>query len=602
MGCGAAFGEEEPAKQPQPAPQAGKAGAAAPVQPKAQAKPKPKAQPKAKAKAKEDRRPLEKGGGGSLPDFLAGLGVSEVPKAEGAMKKNGIHTRGDFFVLDKEYRQELDGELKNEGVTIGDRAKIKGAQNVGAPVKQGNGEVTVVQLKPGQAMQTAKSLERVYLGCGWKNKNRPVDVDCSVVGFNSGNSKETVYFGSLKNKNKSLAHSGDILSGSDAGKAIADLERIYVWLTSIPAEIDTLVLVVNVFTAGVSFADLDSAYIRMTNADTNQEMARMTLSGSGLKGNALIFCKLYRTGGPKDPWHFQTLGLPLEVPGMTSIEGMMPKIKDSGCAYPPPGAIKAQPGAPPPPAAPGTVGPDGKKLQTPEAKKKSQTPTGVYVAGALAVATVAGVAAATAIFMSDDPPNAEMFNPANFEAGVDFADLVPTEDDIVGIGEGIADAAEGAFEWAEGVMENVDFDAIGENIGDAVGAVGEFGGDVIGQAGDLAGDVFTDENLAAAGDFAGDAAGAVGDFAGDAADMAGDLGGDALDAAPGALDAAGDYAGDAMEYGGDAFGAAADAAPGAFDAAQDAAGGIADAAGGIDVGGIGEAVGGLFGGLFGGDD
>eukprot|EP00971_Amphidinium_carterae_P184818 3668999-Amphidinium_carterae.1 len=39
-------------------------------------------------------------------------------------------------------RGELDEELKAKGVSLGDRAKLKAAEDVAIPVKQGNGEVT----------------------------------------------------------------------------------------------------------------------------------------------------------------------------------------------------------------------------------------------------------------------------------------------------------------------------------------------------------------------------------------------------------------------------------------------------------------------------
>eukprot|EP00971_Amphidinium_carterae_P198454 3938800-Amphidinium_carterae.2 len=50
----------------------------------------------------------------------------------------------------------------------------------------------------------------------------------------------------------------------------------------------------NIYTSGADFAQLADAYVRLVNADTNQELARMQLAGAGLKGNALVFSKLYK--------------------------------------------------------------------------------------------------------------------------------------------------------------------------------------------------------------------------------------------------------------------------------------------------------------------
>jgi len=530
------------------------------------------------APAAQNKAPQATGGGnggGNLQEFLTGIGVRDVAKAAEALKGAGIETRSDFFNLDKDMRQELDEELKKGGVNLGDRGKIKKAENVAVSVKQGNGEVSVLNLQPGQAMQTVESLVRVFLGLGWadKSSSKTVDVDASCIGFSKGEPQETIFFGNLGNATKSLKHTGDILVGTAKGKAIADMERIYVWLPNVPANIDCLVFVANVYTSEADFSDLESAYIRMGNADTNQELARLSLSGAGMKGNGLVFAKVYRCG-PKGPWHFHTLGMPLHLPGSSSVEEMIPQLKESGCAFSPPGAIADAPGKAAP-AAPLDAA----------AKKKSQTPTGVYVAGALGVATVAGVAAATAIFMTTDL-NADMFSPSIFENGVDFANLVPNGDAITGIGEGIADGAEGAFEWASGVTESVDFGAIGDGIG---GAVGDAGGAISGVAGDIMGS----DAMGAVGDGLGSAGEAIGGAAGDV------MGSDAMGAVGDGLGSAGEAiggaAGDVM--GSDAMGAVAEglgSAGGAIGGVAEGAGGaISSMAGSIDISSVVDTIGGL---------
>jgi len=515
--------------------------------------------------------------------------MSDTPKVLEALKGAGIETRGDFFNLDKDMRQELDGELKNGGVNLGDRAKIKKAEDTGVTIKQGNGEVTVLNLKPGQAMQTVGSLVRVFLGLGWSDKGKPVDVDASCIGFNTGNPQEKIFFGNLGNATKSLKHSGDVLNGNKnpKGKDIPDMERIYVWLPNIPANIDCLVFVAQVYTSGADFASLSSAYIRMVNADTNQELGRLTLAGTGLKGNGIVFAKVYRCGGPKAPWHFHCLGMPLNVPGASTVDAIVPHLQESGCAFSPPGAQVASPGAP---GAGGGAAPAAKPASggaVPPAKddkKKSQTPTGVYVAGALAVATVGGIAAATAIFMNPDI-GPEGFSPALFENGVDFGSLVPNEDTITGIGEGIADGAGAAYEWAEGVTESVDFGAIGDTMGDAAGTVGEGLGSAAEYVGDGMGEVMNSDAMVAVGDGLGDAGEAVGGAAGDAFGAMGDAAPGAMDAMGGAAGDVGDFAGEAggamAEGAGAAVGAVGDAAPGMFEGIGEAAGAIGEAVGGL---------------------
>ena len=50
--------------------------------------------------------------------FLQGIGVRYVLKATEAFKNAGILCRDDFFSLDIDQRQELDGELKSAGAIV----------------------------------------------------------------------------------------------------------------------------------------------------------------------------------------------------------------------------------------------------------------------------------------------------------------------------------------------------------------------------------------------------------------------------------------------------------------------------------------------------
>jgi len=58
---------------------------------------------------------------------------------------------------------------------------------------------------------------------------------------------------------------------SGAG-GLEDLERIYVDLENLEDAVDALAFEANVYTAGLTFASLEHAYIRLVNADTNQEV------------------------------------------------------------------------------------------------------------------------------------------------------------------------------------------------------------------------------------------------------------------------------------------------------------------------------------------
>ena len=185
----------------------------------------------------------------------------------------------------------------------------------------------------GQAMQVQASLERVYFGLGWHG---PVDVDASCIMYAGGQPVDAVSFRKLRNletKDASIVHTGDVLTAP--GKMEGDLERIYVWLNKVPKEVDTMVLVANVYTAGFDFSALADAYVRVTNADTNQELGRLSLSagcsslGAGM--NAMIFAKLYKFN---NAWQVMAIGQPMALQGQADWRSFVPTIQASGVAIP----------------------------------------------------------------------------------------------------------------------------------------------------------------------------------------------------------------------------------------------------------------------------
>ena len=128
-----------------------------------------------------------------------------------------------------------------------------------------------VDLLPTHALQVPTKLNHLFLGLGWSAKGgKTIDLDASVACFTGADCCGIVSFQRLRDHpppNSTIVHTGDILAGSDG---TADLERVYFNLPVQRPEITAMFLVVNVFTAGLSFADLETAYCRLVNADSNQ--------------------------------------------------------------------------------------------------------------------------------------------------------------------------------------------------------------------------------------------------------------------------------------------------------------------------------------------
>ena len=178
-----------------------------------------------------------------------------------------------------------------------------------------------VNLQKGQKVNLRKedggALRRVMVGLGWdevKQKRgffapKPQDIDCDASVFVCVNghlmgTDDIVYFGNLTHKSSCIRHMGDNLTGAGEG----DDEQIMVDLASMPSQYDKLVVVVNIYQAAQrkqNFGMIENAFIRIVDADTNQEMCKYNLSENYDGMTAMIFGELYRYN---NEWKFNAIG------------------------------------------------------------------------------------------------------------------------------------------------------------------------------------------------------------------------------------------------------------------------------------------------------
>ncbi len=187
-----------------------------------------------------------------------------------------------------------------------------------------------VNLTKGQKISLDKeagaSLTRVVMGLGWDAvkskgflgfgaKSADVDLDASCVLFDDTNKPlDVVWFRQLKSRDGSVSHSGDNRTGAGDG----DDEQVTVNLQQVPPNVKSIVFTVNSFT-GQSFAQVESAYCRLINADNNKEVARFNLSVQG-NHNAQLMAKLYRHNGE---WKMHAIG---ENGAGRTFDELMPQI------------------------------------------------------------------------------------------------------------------------------------------------------------------------------------------------------------------------------------------------------------------------------------
>ncbi|MFD1929834.1 TerD family protein [Sporosarcina siberiensis] len=193
-------------------------------------------------------------------------------------------------------------------------------------------------LQKGQRIDLTKGrpgLEKITVGLGWdpieqKSKGllgglfggggsgSNMDIDASVIMLEDDKflSKENlVYFGNLKSKCGSITHTGDNITGEGDG----DDEQVIVDLKRIPANINKLVFVVNIYDCvkrKQDFGQVENAFIRVMNSSNNEELLKFNLSESYAGSTSLIVAEIYRHGSD---WKFGAVGTGSMDPGLSQM-------------------------------------------------------------------------------------------------------------------------------------------------------------------------------------------------------------------------------------------------------------------------------------------
>ncbi|MBR4459706.1 MAG: TerD family protein [Clostridia bacterium] len=185
-----------------------------------------------------------------------------------------------------------------------------------------------VNLKKGQKVNLVKEspgLRNVRVGLGWDEAeqkkgffaslfaSKPADIDCdaSVIlcGADgkvvSSSIKECcVYFGNLVHPSGAVRHAGDNLTGGGDG----DDEQIMIDLQLLPANVQKVVFVVNIYDASVRgqhFGMIRNAFIHITDTQTGKELCNYNLSDDYSGFTGLVVGELDRNGGQ---WEFTAVG------------------------------------------------------------------------------------------------------------------------------------------------------------------------------------------------------------------------------------------------------------------------------------------------------
>lgn len=175
-------------------------------------------------------------------------------------------------------------------------------------------EATTISLVKGQKVDLTKGnagLKSLMVGLGWdpQSSAHAFDLDASVIMLRGGKfagKSDLIYFGNKVSSEGSVKHDGDNLTGDGDG----DDEQIHVDLSKVPADVDQLVFVVNIYEAearGQNLGQVKNAFIRLVDAgaEAKPELLKYDLSEDFSVETGVNMGKLYRHNGE---WKFEATG------------------------------------------------------------------------------------------------------------------------------------------------------------------------------------------------------------------------------------------------------------------------------------------------------
>lgn len=157
----------------------------------------------------------------------------------------------------------------------------------------------------------APDLKLVHVGLGWDPRvtdGTDFDLDASAFML-AANGKvradtDFIFYNQLRSPCGSVEHTGDNRTGVGEG----DDEVVMVDLTKVPADVQKVAFTVTIHEADQrrqNFGQVQNAFIRLVNAETNVEVARYDLTEDASTETAMIFGEIYRHG---NEWKFSAVG------------------------------------------------------------------------------------------------------------------------------------------------------------------------------------------------------------------------------------------------------------------------------------------------------
>ena len=159
--------------------------------------------------------------------------------------------------------------------------------------------------------KTDPSLNQVLIGLGWDARATDgVDFDLDASAFLlAANDKvrgesDFIFYNQTRSPEGSVEHTGDNRTGEGDG----DDEAVKINLAKVPADVQKFAITVTIHDAqnrGQNFGQVQNAFIRVVNDQTNVEIVRFDLNEDYSTETAMIFGELYRHN---NEWKFRAVG------------------------------------------------------------------------------------------------------------------------------------------------------------------------------------------------------------------------------------------------------------------------------------------------------
>jgi tellurium resistance protein TerD len=168
-----------------------------------------------------------------------------------------------------------------------------------------------INLIKGQRIEIG--LSRVGVGLGWDpNEGTGFDFDLDASAFMLGSNKKIpkdeflVFYNNQISPDGAVESSGDDLTG---GSSDGDDETLTVDLAKVDPKISEIIFTVTIHDYEArkqNFGQVRNSFIRIYNAQTNEEIAKYELEEDFSLETAVEFGRLYRRGSE---WKFEALGI-----------------------------------------------------------------------------------------------------------------------------------------------------------------------------------------------------------------------------------------------------------------------------------------------------